>query len=139
MSFPNHFKYEETTRTIVVEFGDGSIIRYHGTGLNPEFALTGLNPELAFLQTTNPHRKSDFINFLKANPRIKKEVLQEPDPAYRQGEPEQNAAQISQQQNGITQGNSVPSWLSGWCYKPQMQTEQPSRLTDQQGNPNENG
>ena len=127
-SFPKHFKYEMNTRTIVVEFEDGSIIRYHGTDVKREDGSIihnhEMNPELSFLSFPNTGTpNADFINFLKANPRIKQEVIRAANPEYQPGEPGQNAAEISRQQNGITRENTTPSWLSGWGYKPEMQTK----------------
>jgi hypothetical protein len=51
---PLTFNYDEPTRTVDVEFGDGSIVRYFD-----------IDPRLAFLSPTNERRNRDFFAYLE--------------------------------------------------------------------------
>jgi hypothetical protein len=47
---PKHFDYVEKTRIVIVEYTDGSVIKYFD-----------VQPEAAFLQDTNQRKNRDFI------------------------------------------------------------------------------
>jgi len=99
--------YDRETQILEVEFADGSIIRYFD-----------IDPKCAFLTTDNSRQNYDFLNYLRndgmpGHPPITYEVLR--GPTVELPESDQNAADISRQQNG-TQNNAA-SWLPAWSYK----------------------
>ncbi|SRR6266478_7346194 len=51
---PLTFNYDEQNRTVDVEYGDGSIVRYFD-----------IDPRLAFVSSTNPRRNRDFLDYLE--------------------------------------------------------------------------
>jgi hypothetical protein len=51
---PLDFKYEEQTRTLVVIWGNGSVVKYFD-----------IDPRLAFVSPTNPRRNRDFLDYLE--------------------------------------------------------------------------
>jgi hypothetical protein len=64
--FPKKFTYGEETRELVVEFGDGSIVKYFALDpafLDPRLGLSDLDSRLSFLDTSNPGRNRDFITW----------------------------------------------------------------------------
>src|SRR6266436_3699951 len=66
MILPERFTYMEETRELVVEFGDGSIVKYFALDpafLDPRLGLSDLDPRLAFLDPLNPTRNRDFITW----------------------------------------------------------------------------
>jgi len=65
-SLPQSFEFDEQTRTLEVEFTDGTRIKYFP--LDPMFSdsrlgLSDLDPRLAFLNPLNPTRNRDFITW----------------------------------------------------------------------------
>ncbi len=101
MNLPLDFQYDPETRELIVEFGDGSIVKYFPLDpvfLDPRYGLADLDPRLAFLDPLNPSRNRDFITWadqrvhslncsqagapgpLMCNCRrvVKREVIQEP-------------------------------------------------------------
>jgi hypothetical protein len=63
---PMKFIYNEEVRELVVEFGDGSIVKYFA--LEPPFSdpllgFSDLSPRLAFLDPFNPRCNRDFVTW----------------------------------------------------------------------------
>ncbi len=102
---PITFNYDQKAKTVDVEYGDGSIVRYFG-----------IDPRSAFLEPTNPHRNRDFQNFLGTS-RIRQEVLQKATVILPEAE-SWNAISLNKMQNGVTQHNSNPAWIEKWGYEP---------------------
>lgn len=65
MYLPAQFDYDQRTRTVVVEYCDGSKIRYYE-----------VPPESIFLVRSNERRNRDWFLFLALHPSIKKETIQ---------------------------------------------------------------
>src|SRR6266699_628450 len=96
---PINFKYNERDRTLDVEWGDHSTVRYFD-----------IHPNLAFLSPSNSRRGRDFIQFLQSNP-VESEIIQEGS-EMRQPEtrPGLVTQQTGQQQTRLTYSSGVPSW-----------------------------
>ncbi len=65
-SLPQSFEFDEQTRTLEVEYTDGSRIKYFPLDpvfLDPRFGFSDLDPRLAFLDPLNPGRNRDFITW----------------------------------------------------------------------------
>jgi hypothetical protein len=66
-ALPMKFIYDEEARELVVEFGDGSIVKYFPLDpafLDPRLGLSDLDPRLAFLDPlNNPRRNRDFVTW----------------------------------------------------------------------------
>jgi hypothetical protein len=63
---PMKFNYDESNRTLDVEFADNSVVRYFALDpefLDPRLRLSDLDPRLAFLDPLNPTRNRDFITW----------------------------------------------------------------------------
>ena len=63
---PMKFEYDEESKELVVEFGDGSQVKYFPLDpmfSDPRFGLSDLDPRLAFLDPLNPTRNRDFITW----------------------------------------------------------------------------
>ncbi len=61
---PLTFEYKD--KELVVEFTDGSIVKYFSLDpafLDPRLGLSNLDPRLAFLNPLNPGRNRDFITW----------------------------------------------------------------------------
>ena len=55
--FPEKFTYDEQSKELIVEFVDGSVVRYFS-----------VDPRSAFLDSRNPRRNRDFLTY--ANQRV---------------------------------------------------------------------
>ena len=62
--FPEAFNYDTKTRMLIVTWTDGKKIRYFD-----------LDPRLAFLDSSNSHRASDFIKYVREHPKLKQENI----------------------------------------------------------------
>jgi hypothetical protein len=64
--FPEKFTYDEENRELIVDFANGSIVRYSTPDhafLDSRNGLSPLDPRLAFLNPSNPGRIRDFITW----------------------------------------------------------------------------
>ena len=63
---PMKFEYDAEANTLMVDFTDGSIVKYFPLDpafLDPRFGFSNLDPRLAFLDPLNPTRNRDFITW----------------------------------------------------------------------------
>jgi hypothetical protein len=66
MILPERFTYDEEARELVVEFVDGSVVKYFPLDpafLDPRSGLSDLGPRLSFLDPLNPRRNRDFMTW----------------------------------------------------------------------------
>lgn len=100
--FPVDFQYDESTRTLDVEWPDGSVVRYPET-----------DPRLGFLVVGNPRWVRDFLDYLefewapsfpkgdlvKAKRRVpvKQDIIREADSENAPGEPQTRPLLVHQQ------------------------------------------
>ena len=55
MNLPVEYKYDKEKLELIVEFGDGSVVRYFD-----------IDPRLAFLDKFNERKNIDFFNYLES-------------------------------------------------------------------------